>query len=225
MRTWQYLIRAAWVYKWPLLADFTLHVFGFAVLANLMGLIQREVFDQLTGDSQAAFGIWELCAILVAVNVAARALGLAGVVFQYFSIFNVRFLLQRNVFAYVMNLPGHRSLPESTGEAVNRIGADGSAIADYIADFKFLISNVVLAIIGVIIMSRISVAITFGVFVPVVVVVVLANLVRRWIQQYRQRSRESTGRRDRVYRRSLRLSRGREGRERRRPGHGSSGRA
>ena len=193
MSTWQYLLRAAWVYKWILLADLALHVIGFGVLVNVMGLIQREIFNQLTGDSQATFGIWELCAILAAVNVVARAQGFAGIIVQYFGIFNVRALLQRNVFGYIMNLPGYRTLPGSTGEAVNRFRDDASAVADYISEFKFLIAHVVLALIGVAIMSRINAAITFGVFVPVVVIVIIANVVRRWVQQYRQLSREATG--------------------------------
>jgi len=193
MSTWQYLLRAAWVYMWILLADLMLHVIGAGVLVNVIGLIQREIFNRLTGDTQATFGIWELCAILVAVNIVARTLGTAGIIVQYFGIFNVRALLQRNVFGYIMNLPGHQTLPGSTGEAVNRFRDDASAIADYISEFKFLLANVVLAVIGVVIMSRINAAITFGVFVPVVVIVIIANVVRRWVQQYRQLSREATG--------------------------------
>ena len=68
MSSWRYLLRIFWAFKWPLLADLIMIVFWMVVLSNAVGLIQREIFDQLTGEASVSFGIWELCAILVVRN-------------------------------------------------------------------------------------------------------------------------------------------------------------
>jgi ATP-binding cassette subfamily B protein len=193
MSTWRYLLRISWILKWPLLGDMLIFVFWMVVLQNAVGLIQREVFDQLTGGAHVSFGIWELCAILVAIGVLTFAISVGEIVLHDYSFFNGAALLQRNAFSYLMMLPGHRSLPSSTGEAVNRFRDDADYIAEYIVQFKFFVAHMLFLPTALFIMARISAAMTFGVFVPIAIVVVLVNLVRGRIQRYRKESREATG--------------------------------
>ena len=68
MSAWRSLLRIFWALKWPLLGELLMVVLWMVVLENAVGLIQREVFDQLTGEASVTFGIWELCAILVAIG-------------------------------------------------------------------------------------------------------------------------------------------------------------
>ena len=58
MSAWHSLLRVFWALKWPLLAELLLVVFWMVVLENAVGLIQREVFNQLTGEASVTFGIW-----------------------------------------------------------------------------------------------------------------------------------------------------------------------
>ena len=163
------------------------------MLQNAVGLIQREIFDQLTGDASVSFGIWELCAILVAIGVLVFAMLVGAVVLHEYSHFNMAALLQRNAFSYLMSLPGHLSLPSSTGEAVSRFRDDAEYVAQYLVQFKFFVAHVLFLPTALFIMARINAAMTFGVFLPIVVVAITVNLARGRIQRYRQESREATG--------------------------------
>ena len=116
-----------------------------------------------------------------------------GVVLVHYSFFNMAALLQRNAFSHLMSLPGHRSLPSSTGEAVSRFRDDADVIASYMVQFKLFVALMLFLPTALFIMARISVAMTFGVFVPIVIVVVIVNLVRGRVQRYRKASREATG--------------------------------
>ena len=186
MSTWRYLLRISWILKWPLLGDLLVFVFWMVVLQNAVGLIQREVFDQLTGEAHVSFGIWELCAILVAIGVLTFMISVGGIVLHDYSFFNGAALLQRNAVSYLMTLPGHLSLPSSTGEAVNRFRDDAELIAEYVVLFKFFVAHMLFLPTALFIMARISAAMTFGVFVPIIIVVVLVNLVRRRVQRCRK---------------------------------------
>ena len=193
MSAWRYLLRIFWALKWPLLSELLMIVFWMVVLENAIGLIQREIFDQLTGEASVSLGIWELCAVLVAIGVLSFTLFIGGVVLHDYSHFNVAAMLQRNAFSHLIALPGHRSLPGSTGEAVSRFRDDAEVVAEYVSQFKFFLGHMMFLSTALFIMARIDVLMTFGVFVPLAAVVVIVNLARGRVQRYRRESREATG--------------------------------
>ncbi len=193
MSAWRYLLRIFWALKWPLLSELLMIVFWMVVLENAIGLIQREIFDQLTGEASVSLGIWELCAVLVAIGVLSFTIFIGGVVLHDYSHFNVAAMLQRNAFSHLIALPGHRSLPGSTGEAVSRFRDDAEVVAEYVSQFKFFLGHMMFLSTALIIMARIDVLMTFGVFVPLAAVVVIVNLARGRVQRYRRESREATG--------------------------------
>ena len=193
MSAWHSLLRIFWALKWPMLGELLMVVFWLVVLENAIGLIQREVFDQLTGEASVGLGIWELCAVMVAIGVLTFTMFLGGVVLHDYSNFSVGAILQRNVFSYLMELPAHRSLPSSTGEAISRFRDDAGIVADYMSQFKFFVAFSLFLPTALFIMARIDVVMTFGVFVPIAVVVVIVNLLRGRIQRYRKESRQATG--------------------------------
>ncbi len=193
MSTWRSLLRIFWALKWPLLAELLAVIFWMVVLENAVGLIQREVFDQLTGEASVSFGIWELCAILVAIGVLVFTLFVGGVVLHDYSYFNVAAMLQRNAFSYLMDLPAHRGLPSSPGEAVSRFRDDADHVAEYISQFKFFVAHMFFLPTALYIMARIDALMTFGVFVPIFLVVFVVNVARQRIQRYRKESREAAG--------------------------------
>ena len=193
MSAWRYLLRIFWALKWPLLSELLMIVFWMVVLENAIGLIQREIFDQLTGEASVSLGIWELCAVLVAIGVLSFTIFIGGVVLHDYSHFNVAAMLQRNAFSHLIALPGHRSLPGSTGEAVSRFRDDAEVVAEYVSQFKFFLGHMMFLSTALFIMARIDVLMTFGVFIPLAAVVVIVNLARGRVQRYRRESREATG--------------------------------
>lgn len=193
MSTWQYLLRACMVYKWPLIVDAVLGVSMVAILPTLAALTQRSIFDSLTGQSTSGFGVWGLVGILAGLGLADGLQQAARFVAYSYGAFNVRALFQRNIFAHIMNMPGHQPLPHSSGEAVNRFRDDTQFIHDYLGDITDLLGNVILAVAGVVIMAMISVSLTFTTFVPLAVVLVVAFYVRGAVSRLREKSRETTG--------------------------------
>ena len=193
MSTWRYLWPVFWNYKWQLLVDLGQVLLWLVVLENLVALIHREIFNQLTGNAQVSFGIWELCAILVAIGAVIFAIFIGGVILHDLNYFNISALFQRNAFGYVMEMPGHLPLPQSTGEAVSRFRDDPEIVARYMLQFKFFFSQSVFMVTAVVIMARINLLITFGVILPIVAVLIVVNFVRKRIQIYREASREATG--------------------------------
>ena len=193
MSAWHSLLRVFWTLKWPMLGELLMVVFWLVVLENAVGLIQREVFDQLTGEASVGLGIWELCAVLVAIGVLTLTMFLGGVVLHDYSNFSVGAILQRNAFSYLIDMPADSSLPSSTGEAVSRFRDDAGIVADYMSQFKFFVGFALFLPTALFIMARIDVLMTFGVFVPIGIVVVIVNMVRGRLQRYRKESREATG--------------------------------
>ena len=193
MSAWRYLVRIAWALKWPLLGELLMVVFWLVVLENTFGLIQREIFDQLTGEASVSLGIWELCAVLVGIGLASFVMFIGGVVLHEYSRFAAGAMLQRNAFSHLMNLPGYRSLPDSTGEAVTRFRDDANYVAEYVSQFKFFLGHMIFMASALVIMATIDLVMTFGVFLPLAVVIVVVNVARRRILQYRRASREAAG--------------------------------
>ena len=193
MSTWRYLWAAFWIYKWQFIVDLAQVVLWMVVMENLAALIQREIFNQLTGDAQVSLGVYELCAVIVAIGAVTFMVFIGGVLLHELNYFNIAALFQRNAFTYVMDMPGHRPLPQSTGEAVSRLRDDPDIAAHYLVEFKFFLSQSVFMLTAVVIMARINVLMTFGVFIPILFVLVIVNFVRRRIQTYRRVSREATG--------------------------------
>lgn len=193
MSTWRYVLRASMVYKWPLIVDAVLGVSIVAIFPTLAALVQRSIFDSLTGQSTSIFGVWGLVGIVAGFGLA-DALQQAGRFVAYsYGAFNVRALFQRNIFAHIMNMPGHQPLPHSSGEAVNRFRDDTQFIHDYLGDITDLLGNVLLAVAGIVIMARISASLTFTAFLPLATILVVAFYVRGVISRLREKSRETTG--------------------------------
>lgn len=193
MKTWRYLWALFLVNKWSLTLELVVVALAFVAVEHAVGLTQREIFNNLTGDSGVSLGIWQLSAVLVGLAFVNLATPVGGVVLHMMNRFTMATLLRRNAFEYVMELPGDRSLPESAGEAVSRFRGDASSVAAYMLQFEFLASNVLFTVVAVFIMVRISPAVTFGVFLPLIAVVIIVNFATKRIEQFRKASREAAG--------------------------------
>ena len=166
---------------------------GWVVISNVVGLVQREIFNKLTGDAIVSLGIWELTAVLVALAIAAFILLFGGVIFHFVNQFTIASLLRRNALGYVLVLSGDHSLPESSGESLSRFAQDAELVAQYVLLFKFMVGHVTFSIIALYFMVRISPLITFAVFLPFIAVIAIVNATRTRIERYRSASRDTAG--------------------------------
>jgi ATP-binding cassette subfamily B protein len=133
-------------------------------------------------------------AFLVAIAVG-RGLAFFTDVFLYFTFqYTVTALLRVNIFDTILRRPGARAVPESPGEAVSRFRDDVLEIAWFMSEMLIVFGFGFFAIVALIVMLRINVTITIVVFVPLVIVIFIANYAKGKITEYRQASREATGR-------------------------------
>jgi ATP-binding cassette, subfamily B, bacterial len=102
-------------------------------------------------------------------------------------------LMQKNMFGRILDLPAARALPDSPGEAISRFRDDADGITEAMITLNDFIASTVFAVIAFVIMARINLTITIGVFLPLSVVVLIANLAMRRIEVYRKANREATG--------------------------------
>ena len=194
MPVWRYFLDLARFRPWQYLALAFLETLFFGVFPQLTGLIIRAYFDTLTGDALFELNIWALIALLIAIALG-RAMAIFADVAVYFSFrYTIAALLRVNLFEHIMNRPGARALPSSPGEAISRFREDVDEIAFFMAESLILLGFGFFSVVAVIVMLRIDVIITLVVFIPLIVVIVLANLAKDRLQKYREHSRAATGR-------------------------------
>ncbi len=165
----------------------------FTGSVQLIALITRGFFDNLTGHSDLTLGPYALCAFLVA-NAFVRA----GAIFldipvHFRTAFALGALLQRNAFVHVLDQPGASALPSSSGEAFSRFRGDADELVNFMTELPFFTANLTSTLIALIVMLSIDPVITVLVLLPVVVMVVVVQLLGNRVQTFRKASREAAG--------------------------------
>lgn len=159
-----------------------------------LALLTREFFDLLSNDGKAIHLPMEAILILVALVYINREVMLyIGIHAWARFFFGAGDVIRRNIFAHVLRRPGARALPRSPGEAISRFDGDVDEIPVFAWWINDLISNALFSIIAMAVMLTINVKITLVVFVPLVLVIGIANATRQRAMRYRRDHRKATG--------------------------------
>ena len=193
MKIWRFVWRLFLFNKWTLVLQVVTAIVAIVAVEHAVALVQREVFDTLTGDARLSLGVWALCAVLAALAVGYSVTFIGDEMLFRFNLFTLAGLLRRNAFDYVMDLKGDRSLPESPGEAVSRFRGDADEAASYMLDFDLLAANFLFFAVAMFIMAQIHMLAAFAVTLPLLAVTVIVHTARRRIRLYREASREAAG--------------------------------
>ncbi len=189
---WRSLVRLAAYRPFVLIAlTFFVCIASFYLLPLLPGLIVREIFNSLTGSASAGFNLWTLCALLIGVQVTNTVMIIAGNVSETTMHVVVETLLRKNVLARILEYPGARPLPASTGEAVGRLRDDVISIPWFLTWIFDPLGQLATMTIGLVVLVRIDAWLALAVVIPIVLAVVLVNVLTRLIQRYRKESHES----------------------------------
>jgi len=177
---------------------FALNSFLWMVIHTAMlwpGLVTKAIFDRLTDNAAASLTIWTLVALLVAIGVGKFVSLYMGILTYVPFRMHVYGTIQLNMMKYIMRQPGAAALPGSPGEAVSRFRGDVERIMFFISDWLVdLMGFGLSAAVGLIILFRVNSRITWGVLVPLIVVIILSNLMRKKLEEYRNQSRKTHGR-------------------------------
>ncbi len=154
----------------------------------LPGLVEKAVFDQITGAAPVTLSVVALVALYISIGLARMAATYgetwAGWTFRY----TVGALLRRNLFAAHLRRPGAAAPPIAAGEAVNRYRTDVAEVGDFPTWLPDVAGNLVSFIIAVIIMARINWQITLFVFLPLIAAYAIGRAVWGRMLRYKRAS-------------------------------------
>ncbi|MFN2302124.1 MAG: ABC transporter ATP-binding protein [Anaerolineales bacterium] len=192
--TWWYIWQLTKYKPWIYGTFGLMEILIFGVFPQLTGFVIQAIFDQLTDAAQSSFSLITLVAFLIAIGIG-RSLAFFTDVFLYFTFqYTVTALLRRNMFNTILRRPGAQAVPESPGEAVSRFRDDAEEVAWFMSEMLIVLGFGVFAIVALIVMLRINSTITLVVFIPLVIVILIANFANNKITEYRQASRAATSR-------------------------------
>ena len=158
----------------------------------LPGLIARAFFDTLTGQVHLRVGTTGLIVMLVVIAVVSAALWLAGGLAEIVMRFIMSGLLRRNLLRSVLDRPGAAALPFSIGETISRFRDDAHEAEDNLDWADDILGTGLFAIVAFLVLLHINARMTFVVFLPLVVVVVIARRASTALGRYRAASSQAT---------------------------------
>ena len=156
------------------------------------GLLTRQFFDQLNGQATLGWNVQTVLWMLVGIGLARAVTMVVDIVGNRIFRHPLSVLLRKNVLAYLLAQPAARALAVTTGEAISRLRDDPSAIANFLYMTTFFIANLLFALIALVVMISINGWVTALVFGPLLLVIVIANQMRKRIERLARASRATT---------------------------------
>ena len=156
------------------------------------GLLAKAFFDLLQGHV-GGLSLNNIVILILVLSAVRCGLVLAEVGLGWFAGFGVRGLLQRNLLTRIFQQPGASALPNGVGATLSTLRDDVEAMwgAGIVFD---TVGFVCFAGGGLLILLSVNARMTLLVFVPIVLVIVMAHVLRTRLQHLRERSREATAR-------------------------------
>jgi ATP-binding cassette subfamily B protein len=191
LQTARFLWRLVWFRPWLFWSN-CLSIILLFVCGLVPGFVARTFFDELARGGSPDL-LW-LVALLVMGALGRIAFLIGCQLTNAPFMLSAESLLQKNMFRSILEMPAARALPDSPGEAISRFRDDTDGISDAMITTNDFIASAVFAVIAFVIMAGINLTITIGVFLPLAVVGLIANLAMRRIEIYRRANREATGR-------------------------------
>ncbi len=189
-QTWLGLIRC-----FPGLYSLTtvIRILVFVGIFQATGLIIRFFFDSLTGSAPLAWGPNAWAAVMLAVALLRNGLIFTDMYVFFRWTFSTAATMRKNLLEQILSMPGARSLPGSTGEAISRFREDADEVGNFTVWALFLLATGLFGAVALFTMARINLRVTAFAFLPLVIVVAVANLARVRVQQYREATRSAAG--------------------------------
>ncbi len=172
---------------------FLMRIFIFGIATQATGLLMRDFFDALQGHARLGFTPYGIAVLLVAVAVSRSLVILFDITAEWTWNYLGAALIRRNLLERILSHPAARALSDSSGEAVNRFRDDVDAIIDFCDTLLFTTGMLVFAVFAVVTMIDTQPTITLVVFLPLVLVVAVANWAMKRLESYRKANRETTG--------------------------------
>ncbi|MEO6458372.1 MAG: ABC transporter ATP-binding protein [Chloroflexia bacterium] len=193
MKTWRFLWQLIAFRPWLFWINCLGIIFLF-VTAMVPGLVARDFFNNLAAnvDMDDLGLVWLIAWLLMSALGRTAFLVVCQATNAPFMLTGAA-LLQKNLLRRIMDLPAAKALPSSPGEAISRFRDDVDSVTEVLITVNDLIASTVFAIIALAVLMTINAGITISVFLPLTVVIVVANMASKRIAIYRKANREATG--------------------------------
>ncbi|AEI41124.1 ABC transporter ATP-binding protein [Paenibacillus mucilaginosus] len=156
------------------------------------GLLTKAFFDMLSGSSPYELGLGMIIVLLVAAALGRVVLIIFGFMTDVQFRFRIGGLLRRNLLSHVLKEPGARAIPTSPGEAISSFRDDVEQVEETVSWSVDAFGMTLFAAVSCYILIGINAQMTLWVFLPLVLVVTVAQLSTAMLQKYRAASREAT---------------------------------
>ena len=150
----------------------------FYALPLVPGLIQRRIFDTLTGRHPAGLNVWSLVGLWFAAQIAPLiAYYFAVWTFQWFTALS-RMMVRTNLLGWLMFARGPRR-PKSTAgtRRIGRFRDDVNETLSFMEGWADTFGQALFAVLALIIMWRIDSLVTVAVIAPMLLVVVITQRI------------------------------------------------
>jgi ATP-binding cassette, subfamily B, bacterial len=173
--------------RWPFALHFifTVLLFGLQIAP---GLIEKAIFDAITGAAPAVMDLWLLIALFAGVEVARLVSSIGSEWYGWTFRQVCSALIRRNVFASMLQNQTASQASISPGEAINRLRSDVSEVSDFPTWLPDQAGKILAAAVAVVIMARINLTITLVIFLPLISVMVITRLAWSRMLHYRRES-------------------------------------
>ena len=166
----------------------------FYALPLAPGLIQRRIFDTLTGHHPAGLNVWSLIGLWFAAQIAPLvAYYFAVWIFQSFTTLS-RVMVRTNLLGWLMFARGPRRPKGTAGEALSRFRDDVNETLSFMEGWADTFGQALFAVLALIIMWRIDSLVTVAVIAPMLLVVVITQRITAGIHKYSRVAREAEAR-------------------------------
>jgi ABC-type multidrug transport system fused ATPase/permease subunit len=167
---------------------------AFYALPLIPGLIQRQVFDTLSGRHPAGLNVWSLIALWFVAQVAPLAAFYFAVwVFQTFTTLS-RVMVRTDMLGWMMFAAGPRKSRGTAGEVLSRFRDDVNETLSFMEGWADTFGQALFATLALIIMWRIDQTVTFAVIAPMLLVVGITQRITAGIHRYSRVAREAEAR-------------------------------
>lgn len=167
-------------------------LWGVMTLSALApGLLARSLFDAVTGAAWIPGGTSGIVLLLGVLALAQAALWLIAGYVEIVFRFLVSALLRRNLLHHILSRPGALALPYGIGETISRFRDDVDVAEDSLDWTDEIISFGAIALLAVAILLAVDVGITLAVFVPMLLVIVVAQRLSTALGQFRAASSQA----------------------------------
>ena len=169
---------------------FSLAYYG---LPLLIGLIIREFFNALTGETPVGFDLWTLVILFLGTRLTIQIFEQSyAATYAYFES-KLQTLIRKNLFRSLLRDADIHSV-QNPGEIINRFDDDAQGAVAPITIVIELSGHALSALIALVVLLRVNAFITLFAFLPMIAIVALTNGLGQRIQTYRRANREATGR-------------------------------